>query len=394
MTEILAFLAFILLCGLVKILNITSPSLPPNLYLKDRSSAFVQNILAACPIFLEAYVPPLIWGKCGHLQTLVYVKMGRVMLPVTEGQRHHKVMPDGATMTFDIYEPKRDHKKGDFTALVCPGFGNSSESPYIRTLVDYFQQKGYRLAVLNHLGALADVKLTSPRIFNYGCTDEFGMMVEEILRLYPQTKLLAMGFSMGANIVVKYLGESKLNQTKFICGMSICQGYDVNQAKPLLMEWENLRRAYVFFMTENMKLLLRKNYSILFGEDAKKLYGPVDVDKIFSSTSLVELDENFSSQRAGFSNHVDYYTWASCRHVMNNIDIPMFVLNAEDDPLVPSVLQETAKRYAATHDKCIFAVTKHGGHLGHFEGGIMTPAPITWLDRAVLQFADAITMME
>ena len=53
MTEILAFFAFILLCGLVKILNIASPALPPSLYVKDRSSAFVQNILAACPIFLE-----------------------------------------------------------------------------------------------------------------------------------------------------------------------------------------------------------------------------------------------------------------------------------------------------------------------------------------------------
>jgi len=51
---------------------------------------------------------------------------------------------------------------------VCPGIANSSESVYIRTFVYHAQQNGFRVAVLNHLGALADVPLTSPRIYTYG----------------------------------------------------------------------------------------------------------------------------------------------------------------------------------------------------------------------------------
>ena len=54
------------------------------------------------------------------------------------------------------------------TLLVCPGIANSSESVYIRTFVYHAQQNGFRVAVLNHLGALADVPLTSPRIYTYG----------------------------------------------------------------------------------------------------------------------------------------------------------------------------------------------------------------------------------
>lgn len=57
---------------------------------------------------------------------------------------------------------------GDYTMLVCPGIANSSESVYIRTFVDHAQNCGYRVAVLNHLGALPNVKLTAPRIFTYG----------------------------------------------------------------------------------------------------------------------------------------------------------------------------------------------------------------------------------
>lgn len=51
---------------------------------------------------------------------------------------------------------------------MCPGIANTSESVYIRTFVHYAQYHGYRCAVLNHLGALSSVKLTSPRIFSYG----------------------------------------------------------------------------------------------------------------------------------------------------------------------------------------------------------------------------------
>lgn len=57
---------------------------------------------------------------------------------------------------------------GGATLLVCPGIANSSESVYIRTFVYHAQQNGFRVAVLNHLGALADVILTSPRIYTYG----------------------------------------------------------------------------------------------------------------------------------------------------------------------------------------------------------------------------------
>lgn len=52
--------------------------------------------------------------------------------------------------------------------VICPGIGNHSEKHYIRTFVDYAQKQGYRCAVLNHLGALPNIELTSPRMFTYG----------------------------------------------------------------------------------------------------------------------------------------------------------------------------------------------------------------------------------
>lgn len=56
----------------------------------------------------------------------------------------------------------------DVTVAICPGIGNTSETVYIRTFVHLAQSMGYRIAVLNHIGALPSVEVTSSRIFSYG----------------------------------------------------------------------------------------------------------------------------------------------------------------------------------------------------------------------------------
>lgn len=78
----------------------------------------------------------------------------------------------------------------DVTMVICPGIGNHSEKHYIRTFVDYSQKQGYRCAVLNHLGALPNIELTSPRMFTYGkaCVSQgFGCSVCDFAMPFEQT---------------------------------------------------------------------------------------------------------------------------------------------------------------------------------------------------------------
>lgn len=58
------------------------------------------------------YIPPLLWGKSGHLQTALYGKLGRVSAPHPSGVRKYLPMLDGATATFDLFEPIGDHRTG------------------------------------------------------------------------------------------------------------------------------------------------------------------------------------------------------------------------------------------------------------------------------------------
>lgn len=61
------------------------------------------------------YIPPLLWGKSGHLQTALYGKLGRVSSPHPCGIRKYLPMQDGATATFDLFEPLGDHRTGGDT---------------------------------------------------------------------------------------------------------------------------------------------------------------------------------------------------------------------------------------------------------------------------------------
>ncbi|XP_048749522.2 monoacylglycerol lipase ABHD2-like [Ostrea edulis] len=389
---IVSLVALGLFCAVFRMLHLSIYAGEPRLFYKE-GSQFVNSVLDLCPIFKEIYMPPLIWGKSGHLQTFIYAKLGRVKSPYPRGERCSVMMPDGATMTFDVFEPHKTHpSKGDFTMVLCPGIANSSETTYICTFVHYAQEHGYRVAVLNHLGALSSVPLTSSRMFTYGCTEEYGAMVDNVLTRYPDTRLMGVGFSMGGNVVVKYVGEDLSREQKFLCIMSLCQGYDAEQAIELAKDWAHLRRMYGYAMTCNQKKMLRRHYDILLGKDVQEKHN-IDADQVLAATSLYELDEAYGRRRAGFKSVKEYYVSSSCRYCINQISLPMFLLNATDDPLVPPPLVEIGKQYAMSHTNSLLVETRHGGHLGFFESGILTPDPITWLDRSALQYAEAIVTL-
>lgn len=118
-------------------------------------------------LFSFRYVPTRLWGFSGHVQTVIHSIVGRVKCPWPLGERIYLSLSDGSTLTYDLYQPLNEHED-DITVAICPGIGNSSESVYIRTFVHYAQCHGYRCAVLNHIGALPSVQVTSSRIFTYG----------------------------------------------------------------------------------------------------------------------------------------------------------------------------------------------------------------------------------
>ncbi|XP_035521474.1 monoacylglycerol lipase ABHD2-like [Morone saxatilis] len=377
---------------IVRCLNLKSTTASPETIYQD--TPLSRYLFKTCPMLTKEYIPPLLWGKSGHLQTALYGKMGRVNTPTPFGVRKFLPMQDGATATFDLFEALGEHSTGDdITMVICPGIGNHSEKNYIRTFVDHSQRQGYRCAVLNHLGALPNMELTSPRMFTYGCTWEYAAMVAYIKQAFPQTLLVVVGFSLGGNIVCKFLGEHTSNQDRVLCCVSVCQGYCALRAQETFLQWDQCRRLYNFVLADKMKKLILSHRSSLLSMKSSNI-GDADLNKLYSATSLMQIDDSIMRKFHDYSSLKEYYEKESCVHYIHNVTVPLLLVNSSDDPLIHQSLLAIPRTLAEKMPNVIFALTQHGGHLGFFEGAVLFPQPLTWMDKVIVEYTNAICHWE
>nr|XP_023024019.1 abhydrolase domain-containing protein 2 [Leptinotarsa decemlineata] len=337
------------------------------------------------------YIPTRLWGFSGHVQTILHSIIGRVKCPWPIGERVFLTLQDGTTVTYDVYHPIDNSFPDDISIAICPGICNTSESIYVRTFVHWSQYHGYRCIVLNHVGVLKNVPVTAPRLFSYGNTDDYEAMVKNIASKYPETRIVCVGFSLGGNIITKYLGEKKQKPSNVIGGISICQGYCALEGTKYLLNWQNFRRFYLYVMTENMKNTILRHRKILLSDDVKKRYN-LNEHEIISAATLPELDEAYGRKLSEFNTISEYYKWSSSRFYLNDIKVPMIFINALDDPIVPLPLLEPVKKLAAEKSNTAYIEVAHGGHLGFYEGGLIYPNPVTWLDRTLVALVGCLTL--
>ena len=190
---------------------------------KDADSTHGRALAQNCPILVERYAPPLLWGRNGHIQTLLFGIVGRIRPPRPSGRRETRISRDGASVAFDVFDSTIDPSKP--IIIVCPGIGGSVESSSVRVFVDYATSFGHGVVVFNHVGVVCSVR--QRRLFTYGGTDDFDVAVQYAKEKFRCHGLVGVGVSMGANILVKYLGEKPRRQKDFLCAMSVCQGYDI-----------------------------------------------------------------------------------------------------------------------------------------------------------------------
>ncbi|XP_060856645.1 abhydrolase domain-containing protein 2 [Metopolophium dirhodum] len=373
----------VFIIAVFRMLNVSSQPQKPSFFCRDKQ--FLNRVLKFAPQLEEPYVPTRLWGFSGHVQTILYSVFGRVRCPCPKGDRRFLILDDGTTLTYDLFKPTLNEPDLEgITVVIVPGICNSSESDYIRTFVNYTQNQGYRCAVLNHVGALHNVPVTASRIFTYGHTDDLHVMLCNLSEHYPNTKIIIIGYSMGGNLVTKYLGESRHNRpSSVIAGVSICQPYDALKATGVLLHWQNFRRLYLYALTEAIKALILKHRSKLLADDIKEQYSLIEKD-IISAATLPELDDAYTRKVNNFKNLHEFYRWSSCLHYINNVKTPMIFINSRDDPLVPEDLLIPIQNFAKSKDNILYMELMHGGHLGFFEGGFMYPNPIAWLDRTLV----------
>lgn len=99
-------------------------------------------------------------------------------------------------------------------------------------------------------------------------------MITSLVKKNPATQIVSLGFSMGGNLITKYLGEEHIRKipNNIIGGISICQGYDANLATQWLLKWQNFHRFYLYVLTENVKSIIMKHRHVLLSDEIKRRF--------------------------------------------------------------------------------------------------------------------------
>jgi uncharacterized protein len=254
-----------------------------------------------------------------------------------------------------------DHTSGAADSprvLVLHGLEGSSQAVYIQGLARALGAVGMRVTVLNFRSCAHDPKTgrliptRRPRLYHSGETKDLDFVVETLSAREPRVPLLAVGVSLGGNVLLKWLGE-KGARSAVEAAATISAPYDLGAASKYLEH--GLSRVYVRHF---LKSLRRKALDVMkrFPRETEHL----DSGRIRFAKTFFAFDDYVTAPLHGFLSAGDYYRRSSSQRFLADIEVPTLCLNSADDPFLP--VEALARARGVASEDVKFQVSKWGGH--------------------------------
>jgi predicted alpha/beta-fold hydrolase len=321
---------------------------------------------------------PAWWARGPHLQTL-WGRWGR-RTGLVSFEREVLTTPDDDDLVVDhVTGPA-----GSPRVVLLHGLEGSSRSVYIQGLASGLSRAGMRVTVLNFRSCARDpangalVPTRRPRLYHSGETKDLDFLVETLAAREPRTPLLAVGVSLGGNVLLKWLGE-KGARSQIEAAATISVPYDLAAASRHLERGFTRRYASHF-----LKSLKRKALDVLtrFPRETEH----INRDRIRFASTLFAFDDYATAPLHGFLSAADYYRKSSSLRFLHDIEVPTLCVNSADDPFLPQAALKAA-RDAASED-VRFHVTAWGGHAS-FAGGRWPWRARYWAEERVVSWLAA-----
>jgi len=299
----------------------------------------------------DASVPEFVphpWLRNGHLQTIVgrYLVGPRVRLSSV----YHEIdAGDGDRLVALESTPER-WRQGGPLALLVHGLAGCARSPYMVRVAARLCGRGVRVVRMNLRGAGSGFGLAKGT-YHAGRTDDLRRVVEWMTARCPGSPVALVGFSLGANLVLKLAAEASVTPLAGLdCVLAANPPIDLAEC------CRHIRRPVNRVYDRNFVKQLRADVVRLHNVFPE--LGPVELPK---SLSLLEFDNLYTAPRNGFAGAEDYYSRSSSAPLIPRITVPGLVVHAEDDPFIPSV----PFRRVAFPPRLALEMISGGGHLGY-----------------------------
>ncbi|KAF9910451.1 hypothetical protein EC991_006502 [Linnemannia zychae] len=331
---------------------------------KEQTENLIDYIRKKCPSLSDpskgAMFRPTLWMTSGHLQTAYAAYRDFNSVYKIPYERELLSTPDGGTVSIDWAPSVKTMPADDTPTLVLlHGLTGGSHESYIRALVETMtKDHGYRCVVFN-ARACANTELTSAQLYCGSWTQDLRMVVKHIRKTLPESKLMSVGFSLGANILMNYMGEEG-DQCEFLGAMSVGNPWDLMGTCLAIERGWLGSKIYSPAMGGNLRRIFMKHTK--WFENS----GVVDVDLVRRGKSIRDFDDAVTRRVFKYRTVNEYYRMASSSQRILDIKRPFLCLNALDDPI--AVSECLPRDEVKGNPFGLLATTARGGHLGWFEG--------------------------
>jgi len=280
----------------------------------------------------------------------------RILIPLKDGS--------GDTISAALSRPRGETTRP--LIVLIHGLTGLENSFYMRQSAGHFLALGYPVLRLNLRGVGRSRPLCATQ-YHAGSSGDLAKIFSGLPEELTKRGLAAVGYSLGGNLLLKYLGESG-GKTPLLAAATVSAPLDLAVSARRLNHWRNtLYQRYLLFY---MKTEAVAPEAKLTAAERKT---------VLRTRSVWQFDNDYSAKRAGLNDAAEYYARFSSGRFLAGITAPVLLLHARDDPWIPASSYDAIdwSRYPNLRP----VLTARGGHIG-FHGHDST----AWHDLAIARF--------
>lgn len=258
-------------------------------------------------------------------------------------------------------------------ALLIHGLEGSSQSKYMISTTSELNGKGIDTVAFNLRGCSGEDNLLLGT-YHSGKTEDVAFVIDHLIDTYDYENIIIIGYSLGGNLTLKYMGEFADSLSPKIKGaITASVPIDITSSEKEMDKIKNKLYIEQFLKTIRLKVL-EKSYK--FPEFK------LDQEKLFKASRFKHLEKLYTVPVFGFESPEDYWEKASSKPYISKINRPTLLINAKDD----SFLGAECFPYEEARDSDTFflEVTKYGGHVGFIS--TFKPHESRWLEKRISRF--------
>jgi predicted alpha/beta-fold hydrolase len=257
--------------------------------------------------------------------------------------------------------------------ILIHGLEGSSQSKYILAATSEFNNEAIDTVAFNLRSCSGEDNLLL-HTYHSGKTDDVHFVVNHIIDNYSYENTVLVGYSLGGNLTLKYMGEfAKTQSSKIKCAVAVSVPVDLSSSSAVMSSYKNKVYMENFLKTLRLKVL----------EKARKFPEfKFDKDKLLQAKSFSDFDGLYTAPVFGYSGAEDYWEKASSKPYLKFIETPTLLITSKDDPFLGEECYPIKEAKASKN--FYLEITKYGGHVGFI--ATFLHHQNRWLENRILNF--------